>query len=464
MRSVTRLSTILLALTTGAAAARAGGFTTTRFGGEDGHAATSDPTAVFYNPAGIAYSDGTHIYAEGLFAYRTVDYNRDAGAIDNTGTGTPTDAVNRNSGKATLANTIVSPFLGVTTRLAEGLGVGVSLSVPFGGQASWDKNQAFANDATYPGAVDSSARWAAIEGEQRSLYYTLGGGWRTRDGRFGVGAAVNVVQSKIHLVRARNFDGTDDLVRGDGAISEGRSLLDVDNLTFSATLGVMWKPTPCSRVGLSYHSQPGFGEQTLTGTLTNQFGDSMPNTGDLELRQALPDAIRLGGLWRAFDKVVLHAAIDYQRWSKFKNQCFVTPGAAASTCEADDNGLVIDSGPLIVNIPRGWKDTYGVRIGGTYEVSKELEVKAGLLYDSNAAPDATLDPALIDQDKVIPQLGARFASGKILVTATLGHVFYFDRTTAPRATDTSGKNRNPDMAGDYSQSVTYLLLGVGAVL
>lgn len=464
MRSVTRLSIILLALTTGAAAARAGGFTTTRFGGEDGHAATSDPTAVFYNPAGIAYSEGTHIYAEGLFAYRTVDYDRDAGAIDNAGTGTPTDAVNRNSGKATLANTVVSPFLGVTTSLPNGIGIGVALSVPFGGQASWDKNQAFANDAMYPGAVDSSARWAAIEGEQRSLYYTLAGGWRSSDGRFGFGIAANVVQSKIHLVRARNFDGTDDIVRPDGAIAEGRSLLDVGNLTFSGTIGVMWKPTPCSRVGLSYHSQPGLGEQTLTGDLTNQFGDTMPTTVDVELRQALPDSVRLGGLWRAAEKIVLHAAVDYQRWSKFKNQCFVTPGAPASACEADDNGLVIDSSPLLVNIPRAWKDTFGIRIGGTYEVSKDLEVKAGLLYDSNAAPDSTLDPALIDQDKVIPQLGARFASGKILVTATLGHVFYFDRTTAPRATDTSGKNRNPDMAGDYSQSVTYLLLGVGAVL
>jgi long-chain fatty acid transport protein len=228
MRSVTRLSTILLALTTGAAAARAGGFTTTRFGGEDGHAATSDPTAVFYNPAGIAYSEGTHIYAEGLFAYRTVDYNRDAGAIDNAGTGTPTDAVNRNSGKATLANTDRQPVPRrhhLASRRARHRRGG--LSVPFGGQASWDKNQAFANDAMYPGAVDSSARWAAIEGEQRSLYYTLAGGWRSATVASASAPRLNVVQSKIHLVRARNFDGTDDLVRADGAIAEGRSLLDV---------------------------------------------------------------------------------------------------------------------------------------------------------------------------------------------------------------------------------------------
>lgn len=462
MRSVTRLSIVLFALA-GPGVAAAGGFTTTRFGGEDGHAATENPVAAFYNPAGLAYGEGTRGYVEGLFAYRTVDYNRDPGAIDNAGTRTPTDAIDRNSGAATLGNPIVSPFLGVVTDAGiPGLGIGLAVSVPFGGQAKWDKDDRFANDETYPGAVDSAARWASIEGEQRALYYTLGVGWRTADGRFGVGAGLNVVQSKIALVRARNFDGTDDLVRADGAIAEGRSLLEVDSIDLAASIGLMWKPTHCSRIGISYHSQPGFGETTLAGSLTNQFGDSAPTTIDVELRQALPDSIRVGGLWRAMPKVVLHAAIDYQRWSKFKNQCFVVPGAPTSTCDADDDGFVTDTGDLILNIPRAWKDTYGVRVGGTYEASDTLAVQAGVLYDSNAVPDATLDPALIDTDKIIPQLGVRYQVGKVDVHATAGNVFYLSRTTAPRTVDPPGaKNRNPDMAGDYATSVTYLLLGVG---
>lgn len=470
MRSITRLSTFSLALAASAPAlipsvARAGGFSATRFGGEDGHAATSDPTAVFYNPAGVAYASGTHAYVEGFFAYRTVDYNRDAGAIDDVGTGvtgTPPDATDRNSGKATLANPIASPFVGITSGgLVDGLGVGLAISVPFGGQANWDKDSRFASDATYPGAVDSSARWASIEGEQRSLYYSLAAGWRTRDGRFGVGGSVNLVQSKIDLVRARNFDGTDHLVRADGAIAEGRSLLQVDSLDLAAAIGVMWKPTPCSRVGLSYHSQPNFGDMTLSGTLTNQFGDASPTTIDVEMRQALPDVIRLAGVWRARDKVVLHASIDYQRWSKFKNQCFTTPGAPAGTCTADSEGMVVDSSPLILNIPRAWKDTIGARAGASYDVSDDLSINGGVLYDTNAVPDATLDPALIDMDKVVPQLGMRLTTGKVDLHATLGHVFYMSRTTAPRATDPGGKNRNPDMAGDYATAVTYVLLGAG---
>ena len=425
----------------------------------------SDVTATYFNPAGLAYTEGTQAYIEGFFAQRRVTYNRDAGAIDNPGTGTPSDAVNRNSGEANLSNPLVSPFIGFATNgFVPGLGVGVSLSVPFGGQASWDKDERFANDQTYPGALDGAARWASIEGTQRSLYYTLAAGWRTRDGRFAVGGGVNVVQSQISLVRARNVDGSDDLVRSNGTIAEGRSLLEVDGIDLSATLGVMWKPTPCSRIGLSYHSQPGFGESTLAGTLTNQFGDAPPAADEVELRQALPDIIRLGGMWRAAEKVVLHASLDTQRWSSYKNQCIVTPGAPASACEADADGMVVESGPLVVNIPRAWKDVYGVRVGGSYELSEALTINGGLLYDTSAVPDTTLDPALLDADKVVPQLGLRFKSGKIMVNGTLGNVFYLERTTTPRTVDPSGKNRNPDMAGTYKSNIMYLTLGVGVAM
>ena len=97
-------------------------------------------------------------------------------------------------------------------------------------------------------------------------------------------------------------------------------------------------------------------------------------------------------------------------------------------------------------------------------MSETLTINGGVLYDTNGVPDATLDPALIDADKVVPQLGARFRSGKIIVNGTLGHVFYFDRTTAARTVDPSGKNRNPDMARDYSTGILYLLLGVGVAM
>lgn len=477
-----RLATLLLlaAASLAPATARAGGFAATRFGGEHGHPATDDPTAIYYNPAGLAYGHGTRIQVEGLFVYRTVDYDRDPDAIDDASASAADIAAN--SGHGSLANVIISPFAGVATDFGiEGIGAGIGFYAPFGGQTSWDKSTAFENNSTYPGAVDGPARWSAIEGEQRSIYISAGGAWRTKTGKFGIGAALNVISSSLALVRARNLDGTDDLT-DTGAVKEGRALLDLKDLTFSASIGLMFKPTECSRIGISYQSQPGFGEMTLDGTLTNKYGAATPFDVPVQMRQQLPDSIRVGGTWRAFTKGTLHFAADYQRWSVFKDQCLVQTGlAGGAECKfkayegAGDapigyrGALDTDNGGInvLVNIARDWHDTFSVRGGGTYEVSDKLELNAGVLFDTNAVPDETLEPALIDTNKLIGQLGARFGvSSKLQLTGTLGYVAYFSRTTTPRPDelDLPVPNRNPDMAGTFKSMVAYVLIGVGVQL
>ncbi len=478
MRSTSRLATVLLlaaAALTPAATARAGGFSATRFGGEHGHPATDDPTAVYYNPAGLAYGHGTRILVEGLFVYRTADYTRDPGDIDKP---SPTaEEIAANSGDAHLANFIVSPFAGVATDLGvEGLGLGFGVYAPFGGQTSWDKADEFEGNAQFPGAVDASARWSSIEAEQRSVYFSLGGAWRTKNEKFGVGVGLNFISSNLKMVRARNIDGSDNLLNSQGGVQEGRALLDLANKTFSAAVGFMFKPTDCSRIGLSYQSQPGFGELAFAGTLTNQYGASEPFTVDVEMRQTLPDSVRLGGEWQVNDKLSLHGALEYQRWSVFKDQCLVQTGLAdAPKCSFEPRSGVGNRGPLaadgknvLVNIARDWKDTYAIRAGGSYALSDKIELNGGLLFDSNAVPDETLEPALIDMNKIVAQAGGRFELSKQLsLNTTLGYVAYFERETSPRTGELDtvvAPNRNPDMAGKFDVMVAYLLVGLGVQL
>src|SRR5688572_2560314 len=115
----------------------ASGFLVARFGGEKGHPTTDSPAAIYFNPAGLALGTGTRIYIEGTFALRSVSYDRPAGAIDNvigvgeTGVaGTPAEAVDANSGEASLSNFVAAPFAAVVTDLGmPNLGVGASISV-----------------------------------------------------------------------------------------------------------------------------------------------------------------------------------------------------------------------------------------------------------------------------------------------------------------------------------------------
>lgn len=439
----------------------AGGFSVARFGGEHGQAAGTEVTSLYYNPAGLSFASGTRFYVEGTLAYRTVDYDRDPGAIDNPGTGTPDDEIAANAGPAHLANILVSPFIGAASDLGvEGLGVGVAFYAPFGGQAKWDKNEAYVGNQDYPGAEDGVQRWANIEGAQRSLYLTLGGAYTLPNKKLSFGVGLNVVKSDISLDRARNALGTDDLV------SEGNALLLVEDLTFSAGLGVMYKPDDKLTVGASYQSQPGFGEMTLEGTLETKFGSSPSQTIDVTLRQTLPDIVRVGVEYAVNPKLDVRFAADWQRWGVFDEQCLTDNSDAAPSCVFNEDGSLDTANGgsgVVVNLPRNWHDTVGVRAGAGYQVNDKIDVGGSLSFDSNAVPAPTMDPSLFDMNKVIAQAGLDAGLHKnVSLHATLGHVVYFSRTTNPGTIDVEAPSKNPDMAGTYESSVTFLLVGVGA--
>jgi long-chain fatty acid transport protein len=437
----------------------AGGFSTARFGGEHGNAASEDVTSLWYNPAGIALAGGTHIYVEGFFAYRTVDYARDAGTVDNPDAGTPHDALASNIGHAHLADPIASPFAGITTDLGKkGLGLGLSLSVPFGGQAKWDKNDRFEGSA-YPGAVDGTQRWAIIEGQQRSVYLTAAAAYATPGKSLAFGAGVSVVMDNISLDRARNALGTDDVA------SEGNALLEVSGTHASLGVGVQWRPTSKLRLGAAYQSQPGFGQEQLDGKLTTKFGSSDANVDEVVLLQRIPDMARVAAEIDVTPNLMLRLHAEWQNWSVYDGQCLLPKEDPSRRCAFNPDGSIDteDTGAaqsVLVNLPRNYHDGYNFR-GGLAWHKDALELGGSVMYDANVVPDETMDPGLFDMNKVISQAELDYAMKQVSLRVTLGDVYYMRRTTAPRATDPEAPSRNPDMAGTYRQSVGYVIVGLG---
>jgi long-chain fatty acid transport protein len=468
-RSIPILITLILSAAAGSA--RAGGFATGRYAGEHGHVATDHPTAIYFNPAGLALGVGWRIYAEGILAWRTVEYQRPEGAISNVvdgegQAGTPSDATDVNSGKASLSNFAAAPFLGAVTDFGvPNLGVGLAFYVPFGGQAKWDKDDRFEGDSEFPGAEDGVQRWHTIEGEIRSLYLSLGGAYRFPGPRLAVGAGFNLIRSNVTTVRARTPQGTDDVIAADGGIAEGRSLIDTNGTHISASVGINWEAVPGLWIGASYQSQPGFGNFTQSGTLDNKFGSGPTLNDPIRLEQELPDITRLGVRYQPMPELELRLSGDYQRWSVFEHQCFLEADDPDANCALDEDGQMMDDAQsIIVNIPREWKDTYGVRAGASYWFAPELEVNGGVNFDSSAVPDRTIESSLIDANKVIGIAGVRWAAmpDSLLLALTVNNVFYFERDVSPREQGDIGTvspSAVPDGAGKYTQNVIFVNLG-----
>jgi long-chain fatty acid transport protein len=460
--------------------AHASGFLAARFGGEHGHPTTSNPTAIYYNPAGLALPSvekqrepgwNFRLYLDGTLAYRTADYTRPAAAIENvipegsSGTGTPASAISANSGKAELSNFIVSPFIAVTSDFGlDNFGAGIGVYVPMGGSASWDDNDAFEGDTTFPGAVDGVQRWWTMDGRLQSLYLTGAAAYYIPSLRLSIGAGISAIQSKVHTVRARNADGSDDLVTPSGALAEGRSLIDVESWNLGLSGGVIWEPVRNVWLGVSYQSQPGLGEMELEGDLETVFGGGGSETTPVVLQQELPDVWRFGARYRPAQRWELRAFAEYARWSVIERQCIIQTVDADGNeisnpvCDIRADGSEVSGGEVTQNIPRNWKDAFGVRVGASYWLTPAVELYAGGGYDSNAVPDETIDSALMDMPKWTAAVGGQFdLTERWLLAATFTQVFYNERDVAVEDVKRfAAPSRQPNSAGVYNQSISVL--------
>lgn len=455
--------------------AAASGFAAARFGGEHGHPTTSNATAIYYNPAGIALSKGTHIFIDATTALRWASYDRPGSAVNN-----PSSleaAPGANDGKSTLFNGIVAPFAGITSDFGtDFIYGGLGVYFPFGGSAVWDKNPSYTGSDAFPGAVDGTQRWYSIDGTIRSMYVTGALGFNIRKIGLSLGVSGSAIRSEVVTIRARNTDGTDDLQDPTGGLKEGRSYIDVNGWQGGFALGAVYnvlgrdKPEDKHKVwiGASYTSQPNItGGMTLEGQLHNTLALADPSVSQVELTQTLPEIIRLGVRYRPIDRVELRLFGDYTRWSVFDKQCVLDSAVEDRSCEFDGDDDPFsdpenfggdapddDVRGVVQHLPRYWRDGGGVRVGASYWVLPQLETYIGTGYDSSAVPVQTLDPALMDMGKVSASIGARWQVIKHLgLSLTSTSLIFFE-------VDTDGENqlnsfqsptRQPSAEGTYKQ-------------
>jgi long-chain fatty acid transport protein len=434
--AIVAFSLAVLALIGAVAESRAAGFATARFGGEHGNVTATNPTALYYNPAGIAFSSGTSLYGDGTLALRRATWTHQPAPGEEP---EPPGAEGANYGQARLLNLFGGPMLGVTTRLGD-LALGLSISVPFGGRARWDTNDRFANHQQFPLAADGVQRWHGIEGSLTFLYATAGVAYRF--GRLAVGATGNLIRSSMQTRQAKTVvgDGTPDTTR------EGRAYLDVSGLHGSFAAGVMLEAVS-NHLWLagSYQAQPGLGAMQLAGTITTEYrGGQTPFP--VVLNQALPDVGRVGLRYRIGQRRELRLSFDLTRWSVMQTQCAALEG---QPCLVDASGA--DASPaagVLQNLRRRWKDTYGGRIGFSHWLTPRAEVFLGGGYETAATPDETLDPALADGASITSALGARFAvTDGLLVSTTVTYLHFLPRDNRGRSQLTSAAPPTPSPHG-----------------
>jgi long-chain fatty acid transport protein len=419
--------------------ALASGFSVAHFASEHGHPTTDNATALYFNPAALTLADGLHVFTDLSVAVRRVTYDRPRAATD---APDPPDAVNANVGRAELVNPLVNPVLAASLKLGQ-LSLGAGFFTPFGGSVSWNKRNEFAG-SRYPGIVDGVTRFQSIEGDIVTSQFSLGGALRVAGTGLSLGVSGSVLRSWIDDVRAWSNGGND-------VTKEGRSLLQVSGYSLGFGLGALYEVTPnVLWLGVSYQSRPNVsGGMRLHGSLDNDIG--RPSSAHVDMVYDLPDVIRWGARYRPERALELRAFGDYTRFSAFKNQCVVRSG---QSCALGPNGAEVMGGQILQNVPRNYKDSFGVRLGVSIWPSSKFEFFSGMGYESSAVPDATFEPGLPDWQGVSFALGGRVALGRHVHAAlSYTHFVYVPRDVHSQLAQFSSPSQSPDASGHYTQQV-----------
>ena len=343
-----------------------------------------DLSAIEYNPAGLARLRGTRFYLGNRFGYANEEYRR-AATLDWSGAvhGFPEyltfDPV-RNETPWQLLNpmAVVGSDFGLED-WAFALGVYAPAGV---------------SHQTFP--EDGPQRYMLSEREVRILYYDVSVAWKLRD-VFGVGLSLQWVDvSMIRMSLTVDGNVSPGLVFPDGGPFDIRAnIKGSDHVGVSGILGMWYRPIPEFELALSGRFLPVWVNAKSTLSLEPVTLDldqpiALSRNGraadDVTIDMVLPPTARLGVRY-------IHRVGDVERFDVELDATWEGT-SLVDAYRVRGNGLVADVlGERIaidrINIPKQWRDTWSLRVGGDVAVVPDwFSLRAGGFWESPSAKPA----------------------------------------------------------------------------
>ena len=347
-------------------AARAGGFLLA----EEGAPATGmvgafaakadDPSAIFYNPAGIARMRGLHIYAGGmLLVGQPAASNSSAIVVPGFG---PSGELH--------ANTFVQfvPNVYVNYGFPHDIAIGVGLFTNVGLKVTWPID--------WPGRFLST--WATVQ----TLTVNPSVAWSPVSW-FSIGAGFDITPGRAELKRYENLVDAEALLRFRG-----------NDTALGGNVGVLfrtpkWHGVPPLSLGVTYRSRQTFHFDD-GGLQINAPLEFSTLLHDVKAKASLPtpDIVTIGVGVQPVDRLFLQVQFDWNGWSRFESLTLKVP----------------DNPALDQTIPQNWRDGYVLRFG-TEWADEQWAVRGGIGFDWTPVPASTLSPIIPDGNRLLLSAG-----------------------------------------------------------
>jgi long-chain fatty acid transport protein len=235
---------------------------------------------------------------------------------------------------------------------------------------------------------------------------------------------------------------------------------DVDDIGFGATAGLLWRPAPGTTIGLGFRSaiehdfEGDFfvaGGQVTVGPATLPFA----NFG-LEGNVMLPEMVTLSLRQELSATTRLLASVEWTNWSRLGVVRFDATSAGGAPPVPQ---LTFAPGDTVSTFEFNWHDGWFFALGGEYDWSPSLTLRAGVAYEISPIQNADERFSLItDSDRIWVSAGLSYQwSDRVGVDLAYSHIF-FDDASIDRATTTGGASLA--LVADVEQSADIISAGL----
>jgi long-chain fatty acid transport protein len=144
----------------------------------------------------------------------------------------------------------------------------------------------------------------------------------------------------------------------------------------------------------------------------------------------------------------LRLDVSWQRWSQFNSQCIVPVG---QSCPVDSSG-VTSSPTATLNLPRDWKDTVKVRLGGAYWITPHSEVFGSFAFEPSPVGKSHEDSLIFDSTRLYWTLGVSHDFNRhLMASLSYSYVYLLPVTVTDSAYPSyKAPNTSPSANGQYS--------------
>ena len=375
-------------------------------------ALANDPSAIFYNPAGLGWQKHFASQAGGSFLTKvTGDFQGE----------NPYPGINVTEKEH--KTTFVIPTVYAVVPLTKEINLGLGIFSQYGLGFRWDNAETFSGRFVAQNAVIQSADINPVLSFQpvESVAVAVGADYRL---------------SKVQLERNQAAINPFTNSAVDVAHVKLNSEL-TDNHGWGWNAGVLVRPIPEFSIGASYRSKIKVDyegkakfEQRLTGNA--QFDAVIASrlpTGDRVVTTAIefPESVNLGAAVKLPGELTVALEADWTKWSRFDQlDVFFTDITGGTVCA--------DAGGAALCRNTSWKDSWAYRIGLEKKFGK-LALRAGYYRDKTPQPVEDAGPILADNDRDAFSLGFGYDTERWGVDVSDLYIKFKDLDTAGRSRD-----------------------------